>query len=234
MKHRLFHQPMFVQKKWGYSEFPIERYQDCYCYEMKPEDTLIYVPDGGRDYLWNHDKKNFCVLNCVSQVTRVEQPGDTLFGLHISPFYELDCNETEFSDFMEMLGSMDSLRERAAFLNRKFSEMFYMEEAHPLTRYAVTRIIESRGRAAVEEIAASADYTPRQLEYLFRKQFGCGPKRLSQYIRLHYALSYIVRQPEQSFGVWAGQLGYSDQSHFQREFKRFLGMTPKQFVMRYL
>ncbi len=234
MKYKLSPQPMFARKKWDYNECAIEGYKDCYCYEMKPEDTLIYVPDGGKDFLWNRNRKILCTLDCGSRVTKVEQPGDTLLGLHISPLYNAACSEEQLRLAMEKLGGMDSFREQTRYWNRKFSEIFYIEEVHPLIRHTLTRIMESKGQAAVEELAEAADYTPRQLEYVFRDHFGCGPKRLSQYIRLHCAVSYIVREPEKSFGVWAGQLGYSDQSHFQREFKRFLGMTPKQFVMRYL
>lgn len=234
MKQNMFRQPMFVQKKWNYREYLLDEWTDCYCYEMKPTDALVYIPDGGRDFLWNIDKRELCCLDSSNQVTVMEWTGDRLFGLHISPFYECDYELQQLKEWMESDDAKASFQERAVHCNRQLIQNIRMKEVHSLIRYVVEQIIKGKGGLAVEELAAGTDYSSRQMELLFRKQFGFGPKRLSQYVRLHYAVSYIVKEPGQSFAVIAEQLGYSDQSHFQREFKRFMGMTPKQFVMRYL
>lgn len=36
-----------------------------------------------------------------------------------------------------------------------------------------------------------------------------------------------------TFAQIAEETGYADPSHFQREFRRFVGMTPKQFQAEY-
>lgn len=234
MKQNKFRQPMFAQKKWNYKEYILEEWTDCYCYEMVPDDAFVYIPDGGRDFLWNIDRKELCCLDYSCQVAVIEWAGDRLFGLHISPYYEYDYELGQIQEWMERDGVKVSFQERAVHCSRQLTQNIYMKEMHYLIRYAMEQIIKNKGRLTVEELAAGADYTSRQMEHLFQKQFDCGPKRFSQYIRLNNAVNYIVREPGQSFAVLAEQLGYSDQSHFQREFKRFMGMTPKQFVMRYL
>lgn len=234
MKQNMFRQPMFVQKKWNYREYLLEEWTDCYCYEMIPTDAFVYIPDGGRDFLWNIDKRELCCLDCSSQMAVIEWAGDRLFGIHIGPSYECDYELQRIREWMESDGAKVSFQERAVHCSRQLIYNIRMRKVHPLIQHAVTQIVKTKGRIMVEELAAENAYTPRQMEYLFRKQFGCGPKRLSQFVRLHYAVGYIVREPGQSFAVLAEQLGYSDQSHFQREFKRFMGITPKQFVMRYL
>lgn len=234
MKQQTFRQPMFVQKKWNYREYLLEAWTDCYCYEMIPTDALVYIPDGGRDFLWNVDRKELRCLDCSCQVTVMEWAGDRLFGLHISPFYEYDYELQQLKEWMERDDVKVSFQERAIHCSRQLIQNIRMKEVHSLIKHAVEQIIKNKGQLAVEELAAGTDYSSRQMEHLFQKQFGCGPKRLSQYVRLHYAVNCIVKEPGQSFAAIAEQLGYSDQSHFQREFKRFMGMTPKQFVMRYL
>lgn len=234
MKQNMFRQPMFVQKKWDYREYLLEEWTGCYCYEMTPTDAFVYIPDGGWDFLWNIDRKELCCLDCAVQVRTIEWVGDRLFGIHISPFYECDYEMQKLKEWMEHGNVKLSFQERALRCSRQLRQNIRMKEVHSLIRYSVEQIIKSKGGLAVEELAAGTDYSSRQMEHLFRKQFECGPKRLSQYVRLHYAVSYIVQEPGQSFAVIAEQLGYSDQSHFQREFKRFMGLTPKQFVMRYL
>lgn len=234
MKQNIFRQPMFAQKKWNYKEYMLDDWTDCYCYEMIPEDAFVYIPDGGRDFLWNIDKKELRCLDCSGQVTVIEWTGDRLFGIHISPFYECDYELQQLKEWLERDDVKISFQERAMHCSRQLIQNIRMKAVHSLIKHTAEQIIKSKGRLAVEELAAETDYSSRQMELLFRKQFRCGPKRLSQYIRLHYAVSYIVQEPGQSFAVIAEKMGYSDQSHFQREFKRFMDMTPKQFVMRYL
>ena len=234
MRQNTFRQPMFAQKKWNYREYLLEEWTDCYCYEMLPKDAFVYIPDGGRDFLWNIDRKELLCLDCASQVTEIEWTDNRLFGIHISPSYECGYKQKEIKEWMMHDNEKESFQERVFYCRRQLMQNVHMKEIHPLICYAVEQIITSKGRLAIEELAAKTDYSSRQMEHLFRKKFGYGPKRLSQYVRLHCAVNYIVQEPGQSFRVLAERLGYSDQSHFQREFKRFMGMTPKQFVMRYL
>ena len=52
-------------------------------------------------------------------------------------------------------------------------------------------------------------------------------------IRLQAALRKMEEDTGSTFAQIAEETGYADPSHFQREFRRFVGMTPKQFQAEY-
>lgn len=226
-------QPVFAQDKNSYHQHSIEQYADCYCYEMVPEGEVVYIPNGGVDLLWDANRKELYCLPDTNQIKKLELAGERLFGIHISAFYQCDYEVEEVVEWMEQLEAVSVWEERAKQCSRQLVQKIQVKSVHPLVCYAVKQIVEAKGVTTVEEIAAEFGYTSRQLQRLFYRCFSCGPKRFCQFIRLCYAVDRMLEVPEQSFASTAEQLGYADQSHFHREFKRFTGMTPKQFAARY-
>ena len=113
-------------------------------------------------------------------------------------------------------------------------QVFSVKRVHPLLTQIIGIIEESKGRAMMENIADELDYSTRQMETVFQRQYGYGPKFYSRIIRLHTAINSMLQYPEYTLAYIAEQTGYSDPSHFQREFKRFVGMTPKLFLQEYV
>ena len=233
MQQVILQQPVFSQKKNNYRQQILEQYAGCCFYEMVPDGETAYIPNGCRDLLWNmHRKELYCLLD-VNQVKTFKRTGERLFGIHISGLYQGRYRVGEIAEWMESLEAFSTFEERASHCSRQFVQYIQVQSVHPFVRYAVEQIVAAKGITAVEGIAAEFGYTPRQMERLFYNYFSYGPKRLCQYIRLYYAVTKMMEVPRQSFAIIAEQLRYSDQSHFHREFKRFTGMTPKQFAVRY-
>lgn len=57
------------------------------------------------------------------------------------------------------------------------------------------------------------------------------PKTLHSIERFRKAWEALTYNPQQALHRLAFELGYSDQSHLTREFKRFAGMTPGAYVV---
>lgn len=74
------------------------------------------------------------------------------------------------------------------------------------------------------EMALAASYSPRQLRRLQRQHAGVGPKDLHRITRFQRQLARL-----QDEGV-LDALGYSDQAHAIREFRKFTGLTPGQYM----
>lgn len=82
---------------------------------------------------------------------------------------------------------------------------------------------------AVDDLVGAVNMSTRQVERLCQRIYGAPPKALA---RKYRALQAAVRFGLNPEGGWeaAAAGAFYDQSHFIREFKTFVGMTPSQFV----
>lgn len=84
-------------------------------------------------------------------------------------------------------------------------------------------------RSDVRSLVARSGYSHRRFTTLFREAVGLAPKLYSRIVRFRTALERAARG---SLADLALEAGYSDQSHFQREFREFAGVTPGQYRER--
>ena len=87
-----------------------------------------------------------------------------------------------------------------------------------------------RGRATIEEMMAAAGLGRRQLERRFRDAVGLSPRLFSNVLRLRSVFDAIEASPSAGWTDAALAAGYFDQSHLIRDFRRFVGCTPAQFL----
>lgn len=84
----------------------------------------------------------------------------------------------------------------------------------------------------VEEAVARSGYSHRQFIRLFSQAVGLPPKLYCRVQRFQKALQLMQRAPCTSplgLALVAMEAGYSDQPHFNREFREFSGVTPEQY-----
>lgn len=93
----------------------------------------------------------------------------------------------------------------------------------------------SGGQMRIGQIAAECGLSPRQVERTLLSAAGLPPKSLARLIRFEQARDRIAARPDLSLTSLAYDLGYADQAHFIRDFKRLAGHTPgyfRQFARR--
>jgi AraC-like DNA-binding protein len=81
----------------------------------------------------------------------------------------------------------------------------------------------------VNELVAMTGMSSRQIERLALKVYGASPKMLSRKYRALQAAVRLGLNPDAGWEAAAAGVFY-DQSHFIRDFKTFVGMTPSQFT----
>jgi AraC family transcriptional regulator len=98
---------------------------------------------------------------------------------------------------------------------------------------AVSQAVDFIGRnyardISLGEIAAAAHLSPFHLARLFKKVTGVTPHQYLVQVRVHSARSLLTAGAgARSLADIAVAVGFSDQSHLTRQFKRVLGVTPK-------
>jgi len=99
-------------------------------------------------------------------------------------------------------------------------------------RDLVERMSSDREILRVEDVCTASGMDARTVQRHFRTYVGMSPKRVIQRCRLHEAAVQLASEVPPPLAPLAASLGYSDQAHFARDFKRTVGETPRAFVKR--
>lgn len=86
------------------------------------------------------------------------------------------------------------------------------------------------GAGTVAEISSQSGYSARHISRLYNEVYGIGAKDFIKMHRFQKVLAEILDNPARDNSFFIEGAGYSDQAHFQREFKVFMGITPKQYI----
>lgn len=89
-------------------------------------------------------------------------------------------------------------------------------------------LIVRNGMRNVNELSHLLNLSSTGLRNLFRENVGISPKDLMKIQRIKQAL-HTRRHDEESLTQLAYHLNYFDQSHFIRDFKDAIGLTPHQY-----
>lgn len=85
---------------------------------------------------------------------------------------------------------------------------------------------------AVRTIADKASLTERTIQLRFKKYTGYSPKELVRFLRFKQVLAFVLANSKDKIN-WLDvtvEFGYHDQSHLIKDFKYFMGVSPKQFI----
>lgn len=122
--------------------------------------------------------------------------------------------------------SRDSFQEFIDFFEAQLTPL--VSDRPDICTQAVELVIGRNGMIGVSELAKTLGVSERQMERRFKREVGLTPKFFSRIVRL----SYIFKQVEQGDYSWAKlayQAGFTDQSHFIKNFKEFTGEDPTKY-----
>jgi AraC-like DNA-binding protein len=91
---------------------------------------------------------------------------------------------------------------------------------------------KANGTLPVSQVAAAAHATVRTLERKFKQSSGYTVKDVSGLMRFEQVRNQLWHYPDSNLAGLAHELGYTDQSHLSREFKRYSGTTPAAFARK--
>lgn len=194
------------------------------------EDTVTYIPNGCMDFLI-HEQDNigqFCQASTgFAQIPCM--PGCRYFGVRF-PVGMLPDRHFSAEYFANSLIRFSSFEERIHWFCKNFHpEQECMSVSEPV-RYMLEQICLSNGTISIHQLSEVLCYSERHIHRMFLSHMGYSPKLFSRIIRFQSALTEMMNHPGRNISDYIKQLDYSDQAHFQREFKEFTGMTPRQLM----
>lgn len=91
-------------------------------------------------------------------------------------------------------------------------------------------IIDTPSLTKVDQLVTIFGFSKRTLQRLFNQYVGVSPKWVINRYRLHDAVNRLDQGQAIDFSRLAQDLGYFDQAHFIKDFKRMVSKTPAEYV----
>jgi AraC-like DNA-binding protein len=91
-------------------------------------------------------------------------------------------------------------------------------------------LLEADPTTAVARIAATVGVSHGYLDREFRRSVGMGPRALARLLRVRRLLEGLDVRGDIDWAGEAAALGWADQAHLIRDFRRHTGVTPTRYV----
>lgn len=184
--------------------------------------SYYILPVGNVDTIaicfYPHGFANF-VNTPLEKMVDKEIPIAELFGPTVA--HELEQQIIHAIDTQQRIKIIET------FLLKKLNEKTTISN---IVKSTVDTLLKTNGGTSINVILKDDLSKRRQLERHFKKQIGISPKQLSKVIRLQATLQMLLRQKSERLTDIAYENEYFDQNHFIKDFKEFVGITPKEFL----
>jgi AraC-like DNA-binding protein len=131
----------------------------------------------------------------------------------------------------ERVAQAATLQEQIAYLEAWLLQRLTQgKTADKLVWHSLGKIQQQNGLLSMEGLAQHLNISQRQLERLYQIQVGVTPKLYARLLRVENARQALKQITAFSLTDLGLQLGFYDQSHFIREFKAIVGMTPGGYI----
>ncbi|MTD28204.1 helix-turn-helix domain-containing protein [Erwinia sorbitola] len=225
-----------------------------YSFEVSESANLtLAVPDGCVDIVFDCDAAQPVARVCGTTLearSAALNRNHRYFGVRFAPGVipdfldvmaeELTDREFNFFDVVpdarqacEQILHTPLFSQQIALFNRHFIPRL-MRKTSAVTATIIHTILQQKGNIRVEQLETLTGYTCRTIQRQFRQDTGMSPKAFGRIMRCQAALHSLHQQGQISFSDMALDLGFSDQSHFLREFKKLISTTPLDYQRRTL
>jgi AraC-like DNA-binding protein len=135
-------------------------------------------------------------------------------------------------NYIERILEAGSVTEKIRILCDLFTRQLLFNQAkQPLIEHEAWQIIlTGTDEMAVLKLSRYFNLSTRQIQRVFRSNFGLSPKQFLQINRFEKAVDLLRTEPCSTLLDIAYELQYSDSSHFIKEFKKFSGQSPSDYL----
>ncbi|WP_338513029.1 helix-turn-helix domain-containing protein [Pseudomonas poae] len=254
-QHTAYEQPWFVLNSSRYAVVPCEHpaISHFYAFDVAHSADLLAVPDGCVDIVFDCDATRPSVKICGTplQAQRVELlQCHHYFGVRFAPgvipgFINVmaeDLTEQEWDllqvsafaqSMFENIVNAPLLQDQIKLFNDYLAPRL-MGRTSKLTSLVIQQALAHRGDLRIQHLEDLGGYTSRTIHRQFSQDTGVSPKAFFRIIRCQAALDTLNNQRDVSFSDLALDLGFSDQSHFLRDFKKLVSTTPCDYQRKML
>lgn len=142
---------------------------------------------------------------------------------------ENESNAKLFNDTID-LNSTSILEEVIKHTEKYFSHFKERNPEKNMVEQIALEILSKKGDCTIANLIESKEYSERWLQIKFKKSVGLTPKQYAKIIQFRDTVNKMVYHNSSDSLTSIGALsGYSDQSHFIKNFYNFTGIIPSKF-----
>lgn len=225
-----------------------------YTYRRRTSDEIRLVPDGCIDLFFAYDNGGMqSFARGTPTAYKVEQGRRSrdVFGVRFMPgvspallnatmkalFDRCVPLEPLLKDDKSWLGQLgaetDFYQHIRVFLDAYTKAERKSEKPFGKTELVLTikqLVYDTDGTIKVSELGERTGYSERYLNKVFIEKMGFSPKTFCKIIQFQRALEFLNYGAPDKMTDAAVALGYYDQPQFIRDFRRYAGMTPKNYL----
>lgn len=183
--------------------------------------------------------KDIFITNETTLIVVVFQPAGIKKLLGI-PAYELldeiisieEILNINSSSIVDQFASSSTIQDKLNILNIFFTSIVIKSKnkKEQIVNPVIDFILKNKGVITNSQLIKFTGYTERHIERLFMDSIGLNPKKFANIIKLHSFLQQLKDKSNSSkLTEIAYSVGYADQSHLIKEFKKITGMTPSTY-----
>lgn len=138
-----------------------------------------------------------------------------------------------FADIEVIASAMAEVQDEATLVAR--AGRYLLEHRPPSdpraqkARAIVQAIASDRSLTRVQQLLVSSGCSERELQRLFRRHVGASASWVIKRYRLYEALDQLRTKGETGLAQLAHELGYCDQAHFAKDFRKRAGESPRTY-----
>lgn len=184
--------------------------------------------------------KDLYIVNEVSLIIVVFQPAglNQLMNVSAAELRNSIINSEELFgaqvwNLQTNLFEQDNLLDKLKMLNVFFTEFVVKRVSvnQRLIEASVNFIFNNRGTNSVDQLVKYVGYSERHIERVFIESVGLSPKKFGSIVKLHSFLKLLkAKSKRDTITGISCEAGYSDQSHLIKEFRKYTGVTPKEYL----
>ena len=247
-------QPFFALSTSKYNKKSAQQASVAYFYEFRRDGRnkeMLVVPDGAIDLVFSCEEDDPTAYVCgpVSNVSQTPfHAKENYFGVRFMPGMLSHFGDASVKDLFdrcydlreiinddeiqEKMASSNTLEDRKLIIAQDLSPYYDMVQCNNYTPVMtiLDEIFSSNANIRVRDLEKKLNYSRRHLLRNFSDYTGMSIKMFSRTIRFQTALKLLAGSSKKSISEVSSICGYYDQSHFQKEFREFTGMTPAQYI----
>ncbi|MBV9458047.1 MAG: AraC family transcriptional regulator [Bradyrhizobium sp.] len=126
-----------------------------------------------------------------------------------------------------------SFDERVCTATKFLIDRLAKSDTPDVVALTANRVFLGRGKFDIPMGASNAGLSIRQFERRFDRCIGITPRLYAKIVRFYAALLMKLTAPERTWTDITYALGYYDQMHMVRDFRRLAGESPTQYVRHF-